>query len=1237
MKTIIAVFTMLSALLCASSVVAQESRGTISGAVYDPAGAGVPGAKITVTEVRTGVKTASTSDSAGQYVAPFLPPGDYQVQAEVPGFKGFVRRGIHLASSDHAVIDITLQIGQVNQTVEVTAQAPLIDSANSSVGQSITTKEVEDFPLNGRNPIMVTQLAIGVIATGNPTLVHPFDNGAAAAWSLGGTPSQTADIIIDGAPDATWDNRLAYAPPQDAVQEVKVKAFDTDASYGHTGSGTINQVMKTGTNQLHGSAYWFGQPSALAANNFFSNRSGIPSQDTKFDQYGFTAGGPVFLPKIYNGRNKLFWFVAWEKLSDSQPNNKFLTVPTAAERQADFSGLDQIYNPYSGVVSGNNVSRKPFMCDAAGNPLTPKLTPGSGFGTQANGTPCNKLPQQLLNPVALAYVQFYPQPVSGLGSSTGFANFANSTATTDDYDNQLGRLDWAMSDRSRLAFNIRHNTESQSKNDYFGNKAHGLASLLTRVNWGGTVDEVYTLNSTTVLDARVNYTRLDERHPSPTAGFDPTTLGFPSYVSSTSDYLQLPHIVFGNCGNDTTPATSFECLGQTGANLLPSESYSIFGDVVKQWSKHTLKFGVDARRYKLDAQSYLQSVGEYSFTMSNGTGWTNGPLSNSPAGKFGQDFAAFLLGLPVAGTYNLAARGDYVENYYALFVNDDWRIRHNLTINLGLRFDRDLPYAEKLGRTVNGFDFTSTNPLANAATAAYNSKTASKMPFPVNFAVPGGLTFASPSDGAIWDNTSHLVSPRVGFAWSPGMFHDKTVIRGGFGLFVQPIALSDLAPTGSYSSSPILTQEGFSAATPFPVPGGNLLLPITTLSDPFSSGITQPGGSAGGLTTFLGQNVDFFSHSMKNPYSERWTLGMQHAITPNLMLEVVYIGNHALHLPVSVTQLNGIPRQYLSTLAYRDTAKINQLTASVPNPFVGLIPSLGTGGLNSATTTVRQLLTPFPEFPVADSTSFSSGVTERSAPLGSSYFNSLNVRVQKRFSSGLQFVENFIFSKLIERDSWLNNTDPFLEKRISPFDHSFRFVTGVSYDLPIGKGKRLNVESRWLDSIVGGWNVNGIYTYQTGAPLLWMNNSTNNSLDYPFCSVATVKGVCPLGTNGIPQAATSLPASLLLNNRQVDGTAFDISHFVTDSGQQFQFHLRTFPTTFSNVRQDGQNNFDAAIIKNIHFTERAYLQARLEAFNVLNHPTFGSPNMQVTSSQFGVISTQANRPRQLQIGVRFVF
>ncbi len=232
----------------------QEFRGTSSVLVTDPTGATVAAAKITVIEIQTGAKAETASDNAGQYTVPFLAPGDYSIEVRIVGFKEFIRKGVHLGAGDKVGVDARLDVGEVSQTVEVMADIPIVNAESASIGQSITSKEVDELPLNGRTPAVLATLALGVLPTGQPSLIHPFDSGAGNAWNVAGTPAQTSETMVDGVPNATWDGRLAYSLPQDAVQEVRIKAFDSDASFGHTGGGTLNQVMKTGTNTVHGSA-----------------------------------------------------------------------------------------------------------------------------------------------------------------------------------------------------------------------------------------------------------------------------------------------------------------------------------------------------------------------------------------------------------------------------------------------------------------------------------------------------------------------------------------------------------------------------------------------------------------------------------------------------------------------------------------------------------------------------------------------------------------------------------------------------------------------------------------------------------------------------------------------------------------------------------------------------------------------------------------------------------------------
>jgi len=1171
----------LVALFLPAALICQEFRGTISGAITDATGAGIPAAKVTITEEHTGTKIPTVSDAAGQYAAPFLLPGDYDISVAAAGFKAITRKGVHVNAGEHPVIDLRLDVGEVTTSVEVSADASQLNTENASLGQSISTKEVAELPINGRTPMIAAALSLGVIGYAQPTLIHPFDAGGAAGWSVGGAYQQTSELLVDGSPNATWDGRLAYSPPQDAVQEVHVKVSDSDAAFGHSGGGTLNQITKTGTNGLHGSAWEFNQPNTLTANDFFLNQSGKPRPVTHLNQYGVTAGGPIFIPHFADLRNKLFWFFAWEGMKDAQPNPYTTSVPTDAERKGDFSNFltaDKltIYDPYSVNASG---ARSAFP-----NNLIPQTAP-------------------YVSPVAQAYLKFYPEPnvAYPIAKLDGTNNYSTAPNTPDNFSNELGRMDYNMTEKSRLFFDIRHTDYVQAKNNYFNNISTG--SILFRINWGISADEVYTITPTTILDARFNFTRLGEGHDVPSVGFDSTSLGFPAYMNS-SPYQALPILNF---------SAGWQKLGNTGtgADRLPSQSGQIFLSLVKVYGNHTLKFGGDFRQYRLNTFTAGNSAGTFTF----GNNFVTATNTTSSSVVFGQDFASFLMGLPTGGSLDVNTFASWYSYYSAGFVQDDWRVKPSLTLNLGVRYEHDGPYNEKYGRTVDGFDTTSANPLQAAAQAAYAKAPLAQLPAS-QFTALGGLTFPGAGATAVYQNTSHLLSPRAGFAWTPQRFHDKTVVRGGFGLFVAPVSIAWSDVNGKFSTSPQTNQEGFSQTTTLVATNDNYLTPAATLSNPFPTGLLKATGSSLGLATFEGQSISFLNPQMKSPYSLRWNVGIQQALTNDLMLEVVYVGNHSVHLPVDYTQLNGIPRSLLSTLPVRDSNQ-SYLTGTIANPFYGLATSTGT----AKTVQPVQLLARYPEFPVGDSASGwngGGGILEENLNVGDSFFDSFNMRVQKRFSHSLSFTFNYIHSRLIEQTTWLNASDPQPEKRISVIDHPNRFVTAITFELPIGKGHLLNLQKSWLNTAIGGWTINSVYTYQTGAPLQWTNGSSTSPGDYVYF--------------GTP---------LTLNNRMADpgSTAFNIGAFDTVAADQFNYHLRTFPTTISSLRMDGINQWDPSVLKNFRFSEKkAYFQLRLEAFNVLNHPVFPAPNMVATNKAFGTITgAQANRARSLQIGAHLVF
>ena len=587
---------------------AQEFRGTISGTVVDSTGAAVPGATVVARETSTGTISTTKSDNAGEYVIPFLLPGSYTVTITMTGFEKVIRDGITLQSQEHPIINVSLPVGESTQTVTVTAATPLLDQANGSVGQVISTESVADLPLNGRTPTTLTELSEGVITTAAPQIVHPFDNNAGNSWSIGGTPNQVSEVLLDGSPDLTLLGALAYAPTQDSVQEISIRPFDTDASFGHTIGGVINQITKTGTNALHGTVYEFSQISALDADLYFNDRAipHVPTPVAHFNQYGLTVGGPFWIPKVFNGKDKLFFFFAFEGLKDSTPATTTLTVPTAAERTGDFSQTlaggcangytvnsngaaicngtttidpNQIYNPFTATTSGGKISRSPI--------------PNNQLSTVA-----------AVNSVAQAYFGLIPLPNNSSGvTASGQNNYISGAPSIDTYSNQFGRADYNLNSRDHIFFDFRHNHRTQVKNDYFGNGITG--TTLLRENFGTTVDNVFTLNSTTIVDTRVNWTFFNESHGTQGQQYNPTTLGFGSNIAGSSNEVMLPYINFsgGSCTSGTSSGASFQCLGDTASAIDPTTSYQVFVDIVKIIGAHSLKFGFDGRQYRLSVQN----------------------------------------------------------------------------------------------------------------------------------------------------------------------------------------------------------------------------------------------------------------------------------------------------------------------------------------------------------------------------------------------------------------------------------------------------------------------------------------------------------------------------------------------------------------------------------------------------------------------------------------------------------
>ncbi len=1224
----------------ARSTSAQEFRATISGTVSDPSGAVIPGASIEVKEIQSGSVSRTTSGGDGQFVVPFLLPGEYSIQVTAPGFQTLSRSGVTLHAQDHPVLPLVLRVGSTDQTVTVTSAPPQLDLANASVNSVITTSSVANLPLNGRTPAVLAELSAGVVSTAAPQQIHPFDNNAGNSWSIGGTPNQVSEVLLDGSPDETLLGALAFSPSEDSVQEVSVQPFATDASFGHTIGGVINQVTKSGTNNFHGTAYEFGQISGIDANLYFNDASynkgtEKPLPVFHFNQYGVTFGGPVIVPKVYHGKNKTFFFFAWEGLKDSTPAETTLTVPTTAsvggspgtggEANGDFfqilqagcpngiSGYQsnvamcaidskhskpyadpyQFYNPQSGVLSGKNVVRTPI------------------YQNQLRSV----LPN--LDTVGTSYVKLFPSP-NATGTSFGQDNYISNAPSIDNYDNEFGRIDVNVGSNDHLFLDVRHNNRGQVKQNYFGNNTTG--TTLTRENWGTSLDNVYTLNPTTVFDVRVNWTLFDEAHGSPAQAFSPADVGLPGSLGTSGTLSQLPYVNFNGAGS--CQSNSYMCLGNNGASIDPGSSYQIFVDMIKILGRHTLKVGFDGRQYRLSVTNYGYSSGSFTFK----TDWTNQGTGGTSS-AIGFDLAALELGVPSSGEYDTNARGDYHQDYVGTFVQDDWHVNNRLTLNLGLRFDINTPYEERLGKTVNGFNptaavtYTST-PQWTPTTVTYGGQNYTVSSINTN----GGLTFANGKNGAVFATNNGFFSPRFGFSYG---VNDKTVIRGGFGIFVMPETMSNMNSQGTTSSNALSNQEGFSAATSF-VTSTNGVTPTGSIENPFPQ-IATPLGSSLGASTFLGapSQLLFLAPIQHDPYSERWDIGVQRSLTNNLMVEALYVGNHGLHLPVGQHNINAMESQYLTTAPYFDY-NINQAYGQkINNPFKGTLGATNTTGLNtSSTESISNFMVPFPQFG-------SGAIYSQNATIGQSWFDSAIVHVEQRLQHGLILTANYSFSKMMESDSYLNDQDTFLEHRVSPFDHTHHFTAGGSYQLPFGRGKMFSMgNSRLWDEIAGGFVLNGIYQFQTGAPVVF-------TADVPLAPGATTRDITIQSRNTSQSAATAaLNVASFVTGADPTTCSGTCDGTVNMGGGAYVNHYRTLPSTFSWVRGDGYNNLDASILKDFHLTESSYFQLRFETFNTLNHPIFSAPNVASgTSSNFGLITaTAANSlPRQIQIGGRIVF
>jgi hypothetical protein len=1157
---------------------AQTATGSITGTVLDPSQAPVAAANVTLTNTATAETRSVRTNNLGYYSFQLLPPATYKFEVSASGFRGFVVDRIALDVGSAVAQNVALQVGDVTQTITVNENTAQVESESSSLGTVLGNTSIVDLPTNGRNSYGFAALVPGVRAPNLFTQVA-YGNYNDQFLSINGSRANVSMFLLDGG----WNSNSGFNgpgiyPPIDLVQEYKVQTSNLPAEFGNTAGGVINVVTKSGANQVHGSLYEFVRNNAFDANNFFANSAGEAIAPIRFNQFGGAFGGPVFIPNVYDGRNKTFFFASYEALRWVRAYTSSGTVPTALQRQGNFSQtfnsagqLISVYNPLSIVQLGNGQYSRTAL-------------------------PNNIMQPSQINPVSAALLAYLPLPNTAGNPLTGTNNF-ESTMSAPTIENTFSlRGDQKITDSQKIFVRWSQNWSTVDRPQVYGtaspNFLYSNPTDGTDIshNIEGAVNYNYVVNPSTVVELGSSVLHYWLGRTNPALGFDPTKVGMPSYFNNVGLTPCFPGI--GVSGMGTTINIPDAGGGFLGGCQYTSQSYDTFseyGNVTKVSGAHTFKMGANWFDNRWTQRQQASSPG-FNF----GTDMTQGPNPLSPNSASGVGFASFLFGTGDSGSINSSSPGEFVSYHsYGFYFQDDWKISPKLTVNLGIRYDFNAPWSEKHNR-INDWNPTGT-------TSDNGVMLTGGLEFPGVNSVPTGQ----------FQNNRLNFAPRAGFAYS---FDQKTVVRGGFGMYYGPT-------NGAAFAGNMSPFTGFSASTTWNANNG--VVPVDPLNNPFPNGFTRAPDNTQGLLTLLGQNLETMDRGRLNLYAEQWNFGIERTFPGSLLLSVAYAGSHGVHLysPVNYDQM---PDQYLSL----GSALLDQ----VKNPYFGLISS---GPMSGPTVAQYWLLRPYPQF---------TGVTAESNSYGDSIYHSLQVKVERRFSHGLGVLLSYTYSKLIDdvlpSDTYegfpgenfsggyiQDSTNRRADRAVASFDTPNYLAINGNWDLPFGKGQAFLSDGKVVNAIFGGWQLNGIFNMHSGDPLT-LSDATNTLYnDGSYGWSANIQGNV--------QRANYLGGPVY--------TSGSVASRVND-----YFNLSAFgipaPFTYGNtgrllpyLRGPGAVQLDMSLFKEIPIHERLHLQFRAEVFNLLNHPQFDNPNTVIGTAQAGIISNQVNSPRDIQLALKLLF
>ena len=1175
---------------------AQSTFGSVVGTVTDASKGTLPNSTVTLTNNATGNTRTFTTTESGEFQFLSIEPGIYTLTVESAGFKRYTRNPVEVQVAQATRSNVSMEVGATSEVINVTSLAPVIQSENASLGQVVEGRAVTEIPLNGRNVLALVGLVPGVVpqgsSSGNLTGQNVF---AAGNYQIGGGSANQSSTLYDGAPvNVSYGNATILVPSQDSVQEFRVQTNNNTAEYGMYTGGVINISSKSGSNSIHGTVYEFNRNTILNSSLYFAKHyanpaSVLPKNPYHQNQFGGNIGFPIF-------KDKLFGFADYQGYRVAQSllyTGGTATVPTLKMRQGDFSELlplgQIIYDPCGGTVSAGQA------CPNYTGPRTPfpgNIIPAARFSTVAKSL--------------IAFPYWAAPNVAGNannGTTGNYRTYAKSGGSNDQY---TGRLDYKLTAKDNLfgrytQWNSANNAAVPFNNGLRSGDPISPESFKT---YQAVVGDTHIFNPSTIGDLRIAYLRWNYVRTPGTLGYDETQLGFPSYFGQISGLNRVT-------GSTTVPSITMtnptENNVGTGYIFSINQNYSIAPSVTKTFHNHVFKAGADLRR--LEEQYFQNNSPGGTFAFDN---VFTGKSASAATGS-GHPFASFLLGYAASGTVQIAPVTYSTIYYQGIYLQDSWSVTPKLTLNLGVRYEIPGVYRERTERQTT-FNPNEVNPVLGAI---------SVLGHPVLGAFDLVDTPAHPAKGLRNEHFSNF-SPRLGAAYR---LSDQTVLRAGFGTFYIP---SDLQfPESPVQSALNYLNNNLTTTT------NNNATPNVDLDNPLPTGLVgAPGRNPVYQQALLGGTPNATLQDEDQGFTYQWNVAVQHQLPHGVALEVAYAGLRGQHLPISVA-VNQVRENYLAQAAADPTCSPTPtancfLTQTVANPFNRSNFSLGVQ--QNATFSANQLYRPFPQY---------GGIANTGHYVGVSNYQSLQSKVEKRFNSGGVVLASYTFSKLLNNveslTSWLEATGaPGYqdtnnlggEYSLSGYDARQRLTVSYVVQLPFGHGQHfLSGASGLLGGLVSGYGFNGVTTLQRGFPL-GLSVSQNNVSTYSFAGTTRPNVVPGCGSKYTTGGVQSRLGDALSANKY-----FNTSCFVAPSIFTFGNESRTD----NELRAPGVANYDLALFKDTHVSEKLVLQLRVESFNLFNRVQFGAPNTSIGSSTVGIISTQVNQPRLLQLAGRINF